>query len=132
MNEINQIKERNISINLIKLVEQKYLKEKALISENNQNIRVGDIIRMGYTIPEGDKERIQYYEGLIISINNRSLGKSFTLRRTVQGVGVEQVFLANSPKITSIVRKQASKVRRAKLYFIRALRGKSTRLKPKL
>lgn len=132
MNEINHIKERNISIDLVKLIEQKYLKEKALVSENDQKIRVGDIIRMGYTIPEGDKERIQYYEGLIISINNRSLGKSFTLRRTVQGIGVEQVFLANSPKITSIIRKQASKVRRAKLYFIRALRGKSTRLKPKL
>lgn len=132
MNEINHIKERKISIDLVKLIEQKYLKEKALVSENDQKIRVGDIIRMGYTIPEGDKERIQYYEGLIICINNRSLGRSFTLRRTVQGIGVEQVFLANSPKIISIVRKQASKVRRAKLYFIRALRGKSTRLKPKL
>ena len=129
---MNQIKEKNISVDLIKLIEKKYLKEKALSTETNQNLRVGDIIRMGYIIPEGDKERTQYYEGLIIAINNRGLGKSFTLRRTVQGVGVEQVFLANSPKITSITRKQASKVRRAKLYFIRALRGKSTRLKPKL
>jgi large subunit ribosomal protein L19 len=129
---MNQIKEKNISVDLIKLIEKKYLKEKALSTETNQNLRVGDIIRMGYIIPEGDKERIQYYEGLIIAINNRGLGKSFTLRRTVQGIGVEQVFLANSPKITSITRKQASKVRRAKLYFIRALRGKSTRLKSKL
>lgn len=129
---MNQIKEKNISVDLIKLIEKKYLKEQALSTETNQNLRVGDIIRMGYIIPEGDKERTQYYEGLIIAINNRGLGKSFTLRRTVQGIGVEQVFLANSPKITSITRKQASKVRRAKLYFIRALRGKSTRLKPKL
>ena len=129
---MTKIKEMRISVDLIKLIEQKYLKEKALLTETNQKLRVGDIIRMGYIIPEGDKERTQYYEGLIISISNRGLGKSFTLRRTVQGVGVEQVFLANSPKITSIVKKQSSKVRRAKLYFIRSLRGKSTRLKSKL
>ena len=129
---MTKIKEMRISVDLIKLIEQKYLKEKALLTETNQKLRVGDIIRMGYIIPEGDKERTQYYEGLIISISNRGLGKSFTLRRTFQGLGVEQVFLANSPKITSIVKKQSSKVRRAKLYFIRSLRGKSTRLKSKL
>jgi large subunit ribosomal protein L19 len=129
---MTKIKEMRISVDLIKLIEQKYLKEKALLTETNQKLRVGDIIRMSYIIPEGDKERTQYYEGLIISISNRGLGKSFTLRRTVQGIGVEQVFLANSPKITSIVKKQSSKVRRAKLYFIRSLRGKSTRLKSKL
>ena len=126
------MKEMCISVDLIKLIEQKYLKEKALLTETNQKLRVGDIIRMAYIIPEGDKERTQYYEGLIISISNRGLGKSFTLRRNVQGIGVEQVFLANSPKITSIIKKQSSKVRRAKLYFIRSLRGKSTRLKSKI
>jgi large subunit ribosomal protein L19 len=129
---MTKLKEMRISVDLIKLIEQKYLKEKALLTETNQKLRVGDIIRMGYIIPEGDKERTQYYEGLIISISNRGLGKSFTLRRTVQGIGVEQVFLANSPKITSIIKKQSSKVRRAKLYFIRSLRGKSTRLKSKI
>ena len=129
---MNEIKEKHISVDLIKLIEKKYLKEKALLTETNQELRVGDIIRLGYIIPEGDKERTQYYEGLIISISNRGLGKSFTLRRTVQNIGVEQVFLANSPKIVSIIRKQASKVRRAKLYFIRSLRGKSARLKAKL
>jgi large subunit ribosomal protein L19 len=100
--------------------------------ENKENVAVGDVIRLGYTIPEGEKERTQYYEGLIISIQNRGLGKSFTLRRTVQGIGVEQIFLAHSPKIISINKKQSSKVRRAKLYFIRSLRGKSTRLKTKI
>jgi large subunit ribosomal protein L19 len=129
---MKEIKEKRISIDLVKLIEKKYSKENALLTETNQKLRVGDIIRLGYIIPEGDKERTQYYEGLIISISNRGLGKSFTLRRTVQGIGVEQVFLANSPKIVSIIRKQASKVRRAKLYFIRNLRGKSTRLKSKL
>lgn len=132
MNKSNLLKEKNISINLLKIIEEKYLKEKSLLTETNEKIQVGDIIRLGYIIPEGDKERTQYYEGLIISISNRGLGKSFTLRRMVQGVGVEQVFLANSPKIVSIIKKQSSKVRRAKLYFMRSLRGKSTRLKPKL
>ena len=132
MNKDNLIKEKNISINLLKIIEEKYLQEKSLLTETNEKLQVGDIIRLGYIIPEGDKERTQYYEGLIISISNRGLGKSFTLRRMVQGVGVEQVFLANSPKIVSIIKKQSSKVRRAKLYFMRSLRGKSTRLKPKL
>jgi large subunit ribosomal protein L19 len=129
---MNQTKQQSISKNLINLVEKKYLKEQALQSIQNQKIRVGDIIRLSYSIPEGDKERIQQYEGLIISISNRGLGKSFTLRRSVQGIGIEQVFLANSPKIVSITKKQSSKVRRAKLYFLRNLTGKSTRLKSKL
>ena len=124
--------QQSISKNLINLVEKKYLKEQALHSVQNQKIQVGDIIRLSYSIPEGDKERIQQYEGLIISISNRGLGKSFTLRRNVQGIGIEQVFLANSPKIISISKKQSSKVRRAKLYFLRNLTGKATRLKSKL
>ena len=116
-------------MNYINLVESKY---KRAISEKEDKINIGDIIRIGYLIPEGNKERTQYYEGLVIAKNNRGLGQSFTLRRNVQGVGVEQVFVFHSPKIVSIVKKQASKVRRAKLYFIRELTGKATRLKPKL
>ena len=56
-------------------------------------------MKIGYTIQEGNKERIQYYEGVIIAKQNRGLGKTFTIRRIVQGIGVEQVFLFNSPKI---------------------------------
>lgn len=114
------------NINYFELVEAKYLKSRDSL------INIGDIVRIGYLIPEGEKERIQYYEGLIISIKNRKLGKSFTLRRNVQGIGIEQIFILNSPKIVSIVRKQSSKVRRAKLYFLRNLSGKATRLRPKL
>ena len=115
---------------LIKYVESKYL----INEEKNHkaSIEIGNIVRIGYSIPEGNKDRTQYYEGLIIAINNKGLGKSFVLRRTVQGIGLEQVFLLNSPKILSIVKKQSSKVRRSKLYFIRTLRGKSTKLKVKL
>lgn len=112
--------------NILEIVETKYkLKETSSIPE----IKTGDIIQIAYKIPEGDKERIQNYEGVVISKQNRNLGKSFTIRRTVQGVGVEQIFFLNSPKIASIVKKQSSKVRRSKLYFLRDLRGKETRLK---
>lgn len=117
------------STNYIGLIESKYTR---ILSEKEQPMNVGDIIRVGYLIPEGNKERTQYYEGLVIAKNNRGLGKSFTLRRNVQGIGVEQVFLFHSPKIVSVTKKQASKIRRAKLYFIRALSGKATRLKVKL
>ena len=130
-NNISEITEAKVSItNYVHYIETKAI---AKLNPNALNeaykLQVGDVIKMGYIIPEGDKERTQYYEGLIISISNRGLGKTFTLRRSVQNVGVEQVFLMHSPKIVSLVKKQSSKVRRAKLYFIRNLRGKSTRLK---
>ena len=132
-NQIKIKKEKAHSIDFIKLIESKFLKSNLVKSPTTNNIlEIGDILRIGYTILEGEKERVQYYEGLVISKNNRGLGKSFTLRRTVQGIGVEQVFLLNSPKIVSITKKQSSKVRRAKLYFIRDLTGKSTKLKQKL
>ena len=118
---------------LIESIESKFLVKNLVknADKTDTELAVGDIVRLGYTIYEGTKERVQYYEGLIIAKQNKGLGKSFTLRRSVQGIGVEQVFLLNSPKIVSITKKQSSKVRRAKLYFIRALRGKATRLKRK-
>ena len=118
-----------VSKELIKLVEHKYLENKNNTAKDTINI--GDIIRIEYKIPDGDKERIRGYEGLVISLKNRTLGRSFTIRRNVQGIGVEQIFLLHSPKIVSIKRKQASKIRRAKLYFMRGLTGKATRLKIK-
>ena len=118
-----------LSKNLIKLVESKFINSD---EKEKRSIDIGDIIRIGHSIPEGDKDRTQYYEGLVICKQNRGLGQSFTIRRTVQGIGVEQVFLTHSPKILSITKKQASKVRRAKLYYLRALSGKATRLKAKI
>jgi large subunit ribosomal protein L19 len=117
---------RNYSPLLLKIVEEKFLQK-----NNNIDIKTGDILKIAYKIQEGDKERIQNYEGLVICKQNRGLGKSFTLRRNVQGIGIEQIFLLNSPKIVSIVKKQSSKVRRSKLYYIRFLSGKATRLKIK-
>ena len=132
MNKLTTEKKRTSSSDLIKLIESNFLRDNILFKERKNEVNVGDIIKIEYKIPEGDKERIQSYEGLVIAKQNKNLGKSFTLRRTVQGIGVEQVFLAHSPKIVSISKKQSSKVRRAKLYFIRNLRGKSTRLKTKI
>lgn len=123
------VEKKSESKNYIQLIEKKFIENSFLHKSFKETIQVGDILRIGYIIPEGDKERTQYYEGLVISKKNKGLGKTFTLRRTVQGIGVEQIFLVNSPKIVSIVKKQASKVRRAKLYFIRHLKGKATRLK---
>jgi len=131
-NEKTATIERKSKINLIKFVEDKYLKNAPYSTKGEALIEIGDIVKVGYTIQEGAKERTQYYEGLIIAQQNRGLGKTFTMRRVVQGIGVEQVFLLNSPKIISLERKQRSKVRRSKLYFIRQLTGKSSRLKQRL
>jgi large subunit ribosomal protein L19 len=135
MNTENNTLSKKVKISnddLIKSIESKYLKETTISSDSkNTRLEVGDILRIGYTIYEGTKERTQYYEGVVIAKQNRGLGKSFTIRRTVQGIGVEQVFLLNSPKILSITKKQSSKVRRAKLYFLRGLTGKASRLKRK-
>jgi large subunit ribosomal protein L19 len=127
---MNTQTETKNSKDLIKFVESKFLRNENYTSKE-EGLRVGEIIRIGYTIQEGDKERVQFYEGLIIAQQNRGLNRTFTLRRTVQGIGLEQVFILNSPKIVSIVKKQKSKIRRSKLYFIRELSGKSTRLKRK-
>ena len=131
MNQENEIMSgKKIGMNTIEYIEKKFLKQNSNQAQR-EAIQVGDILRIGYNIPEGEKERIQYYEGLVIAKQNRGLGKTFTLRRSVQGIGVEQVFLVHSPKILSIFKKQSSKIRRAKLYFIRSLTGKATRLKVK-
>lgn len=108
-------KKLTISKNLIKKIEEKYLK-----NQKNNNIRVGNLIKISYKLKEGDKERLQNYEGLVIGIQNRSIGKSFTLRRTIQGIGIEQLFLLNSPKIDSIFIKDLAKVSKSKLYYLRS------------
>ena len=114
-----------VSKALLKIVEDKHLKEK-------QNIKIGDLLKISYSIPEGVKERIQTYEGLLLCIKNRGLGKSIRIRKIINGIGVEQIFPLHSPKIASIFIKQHSKVKRAKLYFVRKLYGKAFKLKRKI
>jgi len=131
MNDVKVMvkKEKIFSKNLIEIIEKKYQRNDLI--NISRELRVGDFVKIGYKIPEGEKERLQIYEGLIIARQNKGLGKSFTLRRTVQGIGIEQIFLINSPKLSSIAKKQSSKIRKAKLYFIRTLSEKLTRAKLK-
>ena len=80
-------------------------------------------------IVEGNKERIQFYEGTIIAKKNSSINTTITVRKVLQGIGIERVFLIHSPKVDSITVIRSAKVRRAKLYYLRNLQGKATRLK---
>jgi|TARA_B110000444_G_scaffold251921_1_gene280470 large subunit ribosomal protein L19 len=105
--------------------------ESDFIKADLPRFEVGDTVKLSIEIKEGAKERLQYYEGVIISIKNSGLSKTITVRRVLQNIGVERVFLINSPKIKDIEIKRSSKVRRAKLYYLRNLSGKATRLKQK-
>jgi len=93
------------------------------------NIYVGDTVKLGVQIKEGEKTRTQAFEGVVISMRRSGLNKTITLRRVLQGIGVERCFLLHSPKISNIEVLRSSKVRRSKLYYLRNLSGKATRLK---
>ena len=92
-------------------------------------IKIGDNVRIGVKIVEGNKERVQFYEGTVIAKKNSSINTTITVRKVLQGIGVERVFLIHSPKLDSITVLRSSKVRRAKLYYLRDLKGKASRLK---
>jgi len=92
-------------------------------------LKIGDNVKIGVKIIEGNKERVQFYEGTIIAKKNSSINTTITVRKILQGIGVERVFLIHSPKVDSITVLRSSKVRRAKLYYLRNLRGKASRLK---
>jgi len=82
-------------------------------------IKVGDLIKLGIKIQEGQKTRIQFYEGIVISKKNDGINKTCTVRRISKGICLERCFLIYSPKIDSIIVEKSSKIRRAKLYFLR-------------
>lgn len=107
--------------------------EKALVEEpkNELNFEIGDTVKVHYKIVESGKERIQAYEGLVIAINNKSYGKTFTVRRISYDVGVERIFPLHSPRIARIELVRKGKVRRAKLYYVRDKSGKAGRIKEK-
>jgi large subunit ribosomal protein L19 len=92
-------------------------------------LQIGDNVRVGVKIIEGGKERVQFYEGIILARKNTSINTTITVRKILQGIGIERIFLIHSPKIDSIVVLRSSKVRRSKLYYLRKLRGKAGRLK---
>jgi len=93
------------------------------------NFEVGDTVKVHYKIIEGDKERIQVYEGVVIAIDNKGISKTFTVRRISYDVGVERIFPLHSPRIDKIVVMRKGKKRRAKLYFLRERTGKSAKLR---
>ena len=92
----------------------------------------GDVVKVGVRITEGKKERIQYFEGVCIAKKSRDLNSSFTVRKISYGEGVERVFQLHSKVIAAIKVKRSGSVRRAKLYYLRELSGKSARIKEKL
>ena len=92
-------------------------------------IKPGNVVRVFYRVIEGGKERTQIFEGTVIAIKNRGIAKTITVRKTSFGIAVERIFPLNSKLVQKIEVKKISKVRRAKLYYLRNLKGKAARLK---
>ena len=103
--------------------------ESAQEKNNLPEIYVGDTVRVGVRISEGNKERVQPYEGVVISKRHGGLNETITVRRIFQGIGVERVFMLHSPQVASIKVERRGKVRRAKLFYLRERVGKATRVK---
>lgn len=110
----------------IRLVEAKHKKEAILPFE------IGDTVKVWVKIIEGDRERLQAFEGVVISMRGKGINKSFIVRKISYGVGVERIFLVNSPRIDHIDIIRKAKVRRAKLYYLRDKVGKKARLVERL
>ena len=92
----------------------------------------GDTVVVQVKVKEGNRERLQAYEGVVIAVRNRGLNSAFTVRKISHGEGVERVFQTHSPLIDSVEVKRRGKVRRAKLYYLRDLTGRAARIKEKL
>lgn len=110
-------------MDLIKTIEEQQKKENALL------FRVGDTVVVHFEIIEGKVKRIQKYEGIVISIKGSGVRKTFTVRKTSYGVGVERVFPVHSPRVIKVEIVKTGKVRRSKLYYIRDKVGKGARIK---
>ena len=104
------------------------LVEKAQLAERPQ-MKSGDTVKVHVKVREGDKERIQVFEGIVIGMHRGGLRASFTVRKVSFGQGVERIFPLHSPIIAKIEQVRSARVRRAKLYFLRDLKGKAARMK---
>ena len=113
-------------MNLVEMVEQPYLKS------DIPPFRIGDTVKVYVKIKEGDKERVQMYEGVVIARKGQGLTETFTVRRMAYGVGVERTFPVHSPKLEKIEIARRGKVRRAKLYYLRNKVGKDSKVKEQL
>ena len=120
---ISQSKKSLSLSNLINEFESKQLKKQL------PEIYVGDTVKVGVKITEGNKERVQPYEGVVIAKRHGGLNQTITVRRIFQGIGVERVFMLHSPQVASLKVERRGKVRRAKLFYLRDRVGKATRVK---
>ena len=109
--------------NLLKEFENEQLKKEL------PEIYVGDTVKVGVKITEGNKERVQPYEGVVIAKRHGGINQTITVRRIFQGIGVERVFMLHSPQVASLKVERRGKVRRAKLFYLRDRVGKATRVK---
>ena len=110
-------------MNVIDLVEAREMKEKP------PEVRPGDTVRVHMRLVEGEKERIQVIEGVVIRVKGGGIRKTVTVRKISFGIGVERIFPIHSPRVEKIDIVKHARVRRAKLYYLRELRGKAARLK---
>ena len=106
--------------------------EEAQLKTDLPEFGSGDTVRVQVRVKEGDRERLQAFEGVVIAKRNRGLNSSFTVRKISYGEGVERVFQTHSPLVASIEVRRRGDVRRAKLYYLRSRTGKSARIKQKI
>ncbi len=109
-------------MDLLSTVEGKYLKPKA------NDFNPGDTVRVQVRVKEGDKERVQTFEGVVLQRRGKGMGESFTVRKVSAGVGVERVFPLHSPSISKIEVIKSGKVRRAKLFYLRETAGRGAKV----
>ena len=103
--------------------------ENSQLKKELPEIYVGDTVKVGVKITEGNKERVQPYEGVVIAKRHGGLNQTITVRRIFQGIGVERIFMLHSPQVASLKVERRGKVRRAKLFYLRDRVGKATRVK---
>ncbi len=124
--EKNLVSETTTKISAYNLINEF---EKEQLKKDLPEIYVGDTVKVGVKITEGNKERVQPYEGVVIAKRHGGLSKTITVRRIFQGIGVERVFMLHSPQVASLKVERRGKVRRAKLFYLRDRVGKATRVK---
>ena len=103
--------------------------EDSQLKKELPEVYVGDTVKVGVKITEGNKERVQPYEGVVIAKRHGGLNQTITVRRIFQGIGVERIFMLHSPQVASLKVERRGKVRRAKLFYLRDRVGKATRVK---
>jgi large subunit ribosomal protein L19 len=106
--------------------------EKVYIKKNLKKLFVGDTVKVGVFVEEGNKERVQFYEGIILMKSKSCINFTISVRKVFQGIGVERAFLVNSPKLASIEILKSARVRKSKLYYLRNIIGKAGRLKQRV